>query len=197
MNYVMILTEGVTHTKKVTHKEVTHYHVDQARDQYSIAEAGLMAEEKERNEGNQTIFFTNSDADEAEAITDIKKPRKVNYQIHWRSEQNAEHWINLSATQEWISADSVQAIFMHQSIMKECVVKVVNKRRDENCSQDNLCLERTRSNTPKFWDHKNSDILRNPWETESKIADVELWPNSIRESQLGERGITKTSCSCR
>ena len=28
------------------------------------------------------IFFINSDADEAEAITDVKQPRKVNYQIH-------------------------------------------------------------------------------------------------------------------
>ena len=47
------------------------YHVGQARDQYSIAEAGLVAGGKERKEGMQTIFFTpldpfNSDADEAE-----------------------------------------------------------------------------------------------------------------------------------
>ena len=56
--------------------------MDQARDQNSIAEPGLVAEEKERKEGNQTFFFTNSDADEVEAVTDVKKSRKVNYQIH-------------------------------------------------------------------------------------------------------------------
>ena len=70
------------------------YSVGRARDQYSIAEAGLLAGGKERKEGRQTIFFTpldpfNSDADEAELITDIKKPRKVHYQSHWRLEQDA------------------------------------------------------------------------------------------------------------
>ena len=33
-----------------------------------------MTEEKEK-EGNHTIFFTNNDADEAETLTDLKKPR--------------------------------------------------------------------------------------------------------------------------
>ena len=79
-----------------------------------------------------------------------RQPRKVNYQIHWRSEQNAEYWILLSATQERILADSVYAIVVHQSMLEECVAKVV-KKGDESCSQDNLCLERTRSNTPTFY----------------------------------------------
>ena len=57
-------------------------YVDQARDQNSIAEAALVTGEKERKEGNQTISFTNNDADEAEEFTDLKKPRKLNYQIH-------------------------------------------------------------------------------------------------------------------
>ena len=57
----------------------------------------------ERKEGRQTIFFTrldplNSDANEAESITDIKKPRKVHYQIH--SEQDAVCWIHLSTAQD-------------------------------------------------------------------------------------------------
>ena len=63
-------------------KEGTHTllsHVDQARDQYSIVEVRLLAEEKECKEGNHTIFFTTSDTDKAEAITDPKKPRKVKY----------------------------------------------------------------------------------------------------------------------
>ena len=63
------------------------YHVGRARDQYSIAEAGLVAGGKERKEGRQTIFFTpldpfNSGASEPKLITDYKKPRKVHYQIH-------------------------------------------------------------------------------------------------------------------
>ena len=40
---------------------------------------------------------------------------------------------------------------------------------------------------------ENSDILRNPCETKIKFANVRLRPNSVRESQLVERGITRTS----
>ena len=65
-----------------------------ARDQYSIAETGLVAGGQERKEGRQTIFFTpfdpfNSDTDEADLITDIMKPRKIHYQMPWRPEQDA------------------------------------------------------------------------------------------------------------
>ena len=42
-------------------------------------------------------------------------------------------------------------------MLKECVVKVVNKSEDENYSQDNLYVERNRSNTPK---HLGSWLLR-------------------------------------
>ena len=57
------------------------YHVGRARDQYSIAEIGLVAGRQERKAGRQTIFSPplhpfNSGADEAESITDITKPRK-------------------------------------------------------------------------------------------------------------------------
>ena len=70
------------------------YHVGRAREQYSIAEIGLVAGGKERKEGRRTIFFTpldpfNSDADEAESITDTTKPRKVHYHMHWRPEHDA------------------------------------------------------------------------------------------------------------
>ena len=97
MNYVMILYKW----KRFT------YHVGRARDQYSIAEIGLLAGGKERKEGRQTIFFApldpfNSDADEAEAIADTATPRKVKYQIHWRPEQDAVHWIHfVQSTRCW------------------------------------------------------------------------------------------------
>ena len=69
------------------------------------AEIGFVAGGKERKEGRQTIFFTpldsfNSDADETESITEIKKPRKVQYQIHWRPEQDAVYWIHFSKAQD-------------------------------------------------------------------------------------------------
>ena len=111
------------------------YHVGRARDQYSIAEAGLAAGGKERKEGRQTIFFTpldpfDSDASEAELITDIKKPRKVHYQIHWRPEQDAVYWVHLSTAQDaglefWQTGSN--PIITYQSVPNECVVKVVSE----------------------------------------------------------------------
>ena len=56
--------------------------------------------------GECTICFDNN-ASEAEVITDTKKSRKVNHQIHWRPEQNAKYWIYLSATQKRILPDKV------------------------------------------------------------------------------------------
>ena len=110
-------------------------HVGRARDQYSIAEVGLVARGKEGKEGRQTIFFTpldpiNSDADKSESITDIKKPRKVLYQIRWKPEQDAVYWIHLSTAQDaglefWQTGSN--ATITCQSVPKECVVKVVSE----------------------------------------------------------------------
>ena len=71
MNYVMIPYRW----KRFIH------HVDRARHQYSIAEAGPVAGGKERKRRRQTIFFTpldpfNIDADEAELIADINKTKE-------------------------------------------------------------------------------------------------------------------------
>ena len=125
MNYVMILYKW----KRFL------YHVGRARDQYSIAEIGLVAGGKERKKVRQTIFFTpldpfNSDADEAESITDTTQPIKVQYQVHWRPEQDAVYWILLSTAQDaglefWQTGSN--AIFTFQSVPKECVVKVVSE----------------------------------------------------------------------
>ena len=125
------------------------YHVGRARDQYSIAEIGLVAGGTEREEGRQTIFFTpfdpfNSDAHEAESIADTTKPRKVEYQIRWRPEHDAVYWIHLSTAQDaglefWQTVSN--AIITYQSVPKECVVKVVSESGKENCSRDNSRLE--------------------------------------------------------
>ena len=57
-------------------------------------------------DGKCTISFDNN-ASEAEVITDKKKSRKMNHQIHWRPEQNAKYWIYSSVTQKRILADEV------------------------------------------------------------------------------------------
>ena len=51
---------------------------------------------------------------------------------------------------EFWHTKSLSHFFVPVSTLEECVVKVVIENKEENCSQDNLRLERTRSNTPKY-----------------------------------------------
>ena len=59
-------------------------------------------------------------------------------------------------------------------------------------AKDNLSLERTRSNIRNIWDHKNSDVLCKPRETESKLQmwdfdpilpESRNWPNGELQGQ--------------
>ena len=126
-------------------------HVGRPRDQCSIADAGPVAGGKERKEGRQTIFFTpldslNSDVNEAELITDIKKPRKVHNQIHWRPEQDAVYWVHLRSAQDaglefWRTGSNdhhyvpVRAERMRRD-------RSSAKAENENYSPDNSLLEK-------------------------------------------------------
>ena len=171
MNYVMILYKW----KRLI------YHVGRARCQYSIAEMGLLAGGKERKEGRQTIFFTpldpsNSDADEAEAIADTAKPRKVKYQIHWRLEQDAVCWIQLSTAQGaglefWLTGSN--AIITYQSVLKECVVKVVSESgKRELFARQLTPRERPKVTLRPSWVHTRSNTASMPRETDS---DLQAW----------------------
>ena len=81
------------------------------------------------------MFYTpldpfNSDANEAESITDTTKPRKVQYQTHGRLKQDAVYWFHLSTAQDaclefWQTSSN--AIITYQSVLKESVVKVVSE----------------------------------------------------------------------
>ena len=177
MNYVMIPYKW----KRLS------YHVRRARDQYSIAEIGLVAGGKERKEGRQTIFFTpldpfNSDADEAEAVADTAKPRKVKYQIHWRPEQDAVYWIHLSTAQDaglefWQTGSN--AIITYQSVPKECVVKVVSESGTRELFARQLTpRERAKVTLRPSWVHTRSNTVSKPLETESNFQALNSDPNA-------------------
>ena len=178
------------------------YHVGRARDQYSIAEIGLVAGGMERKEGRQTLFFTpldpsNSDADEAEAIADTAKPRKVKYQIHWRPEQDAVYWIHLSKAQDaglefWQTRSN--AIITYQSVPKECVVKVVSESgKREFFARQLTPRERPKVTLRPSWVHTRSNTVGMPLETESDLHAWNSDPNAsgsrIRPKKKVEQSI--------
>ena len=112
------------------------YHMGRTRDRYSIEDAGLVAGGKESKEGRQAIFLTpldpyHSDASEAAISMDLSKPRKVHYQTHWKPEQDAVYWVNLSMAQDcglkfWQTQS--HAIIVYHSLPKERVEKVVTEQ---------------------------------------------------------------------
>ena len=175
--------EGVTKKRSDIQREYTHSFCMWVKHEINIPLQKLDWWQKKKNVKKKSynllhqqrcrgcrIIYRSQEAEEGELSNSLKILNKMH------------------SIEERILADSVYAIITYQSMLKECVIKIVDTNEDENCSQDNLCLERTRSNTSKcFGTTKNSDILRNSWEAEIKIADADKSPNSIRESQLAER----------
>ena len=107
-----------------------------------------------------TICFDNN-ASEAEVITDTKKSRKVNHQIHsttWAKCKVLNLLVRNAETN--FGRQSLSHHYVPVSTLEECVVKVVKENGNENCSQDNLRLERTRCNTPKYKGTQNSDVCQ-------------------------------------
>ena len=176
-----------------------------ARDQYSIAEIGLVAGGKERKEGRQTIFFSplgpfNSDANEADSITDLKKPRKVKYQSHWRLEQDAVYWIHLSTAQDAgleFSQTSSNATITYQSVPKESVVKVVSESgKRELFARQLTPRERPKVTLRPSWIYERSNTVSMRRETESNLqawnsnptsSESREWPNKEIEQSIDLR----------
>ena len=190
VNYVLFHHKGWWHTQKkgVTQRmEVdTPYiyieggfshtlltYVDQARDQYSIAKAGLVAEE-ERKKGNQTILFTNSDADSRgrwiiKFIEDLNKMQSTEFYCPRRKN---EFWQTASTPSLCTSLCWKNA---SQKLSKK-ETRVVRKTTYVSKGPEVTLRHFTRSLGRR-----------------DQIADVELRPNSIRESQLAARGTTGTN----
>ena len=148
-----------------------------------------MAGGKEREEGRPTIFFIpldpfNSDADEAESMTDTTKPRTVQYQIHWRLEQDAVYWIHLSTAQDaglefWQTGSN--AINSYQIVPKECVVKVVSESgKRELFARQLTPRERPKVTLRPAWVHTRSNTVSMPRETESNLQARNSDPNASR-----------------
>ena len=127
----------------------------------------------------QIIFFTpldpfNSDADEAEIITGIKKPRKLNYQIHWRHEQDSVCWIHLSKAQDvgpdfWQTGSN--AIM---SVPKELRRKGCQRKWKERIVRQTTYLrKRTKSNTQSLMGSCEIQQIARASGNREQVADVE------------------------
>ena len=173
------------------------YHVGRARDQYSIAEAGLVAGGKERKEGRQTIFFTpldpfNSDAGEAELITDIKKPRKVQYQFHWRLEQDGSVLDSLVHSTRCWSRILASWFWCHYHV-PVCAKRMRRKGCQRTWKRELFARQLAPRERPKVtlrpsWVHARSSNASMP-QTESKLQTWNSNPKFIGESQLAESGV--------
>ena len=101
----------------------------------SITKSGLVAGGKESKEGRQTVFFTpldpfGSDAHEQEEPSeDCSRPRKVHCHSHWRNDQNAVYWVELSRAQDLrlqFGQTKSNVIIVHQSVPFRCIDRVVH-----------------------------------------------------------------------
>ena len=132
----------------------------------------------------------NIDADEAESITDTTKPRKGQYQIHWRPAQDAVYWIRLSTAQDagpelWQTGSD--ATITYQSVPKECVVKVVSESGKRKLFSRQLTpRERPKVPLRPSWVHTRSNTASMPRETESNLQAWNSDPNAS-----GSRSWTK------
>ena len=100
--------------------------------------------------GRCTICFDNS-ASEAKVIRDTKKSRKANHQVHWRPEQHVKE-TEFTCPQRWhefwqtkSKPSSCTSLYAWRMRCKSC-----QRKWKKSCSQDNLSLEKTRCNTPKY-----------------------------------------------
>ena len=121
---------------------------------------------KEEKQSSSLLDPCNSDADEAESITDTMKPRKVKCQIHWRSEQDAVYWIHLSTSQDadlefWETGSN--DIITYQSVPKECIVNVVSESgKIELFARQLTPRERPNATLRPSWVHTRSTTVSMP-----------------------------------
>ena len=181
------------------------YHVDRARDQYSLAEIGLVVGGKEREEGRQTIFFTsldpfNNDADEAESSTDTTKPSKVKYQIHWRIEQDVVSWIHLSTAHDaglefWQTG--AMPLLRSSLCPKNASSRLSAKVGKESCSRDSFTpRERPKLTLRPSWVHARSNTVSMPretdsnlqaWNSDSNASGSRTWPKEELQQSIDLR----------
>ena len=184
------------------------YHVGRARDQFSIAEIGLVAGGKERKEGRQTVFFTpllfTAMQMKQNLLQILRSQEKYNNKFIWRLEQ-AVYWIHLSTAQDaglefWQTGSN--AIITYQSVPKESVVKVVSESgKRELFTRQVTPRERPKVTLRPSWIYDRSNTVSMPRETECnlqawnsnpKSSESHKWPNEdIKQSiDLRVDGIT-------
>ena len=177
MNYVMIPYEW----KRFI------YHVGRARDENSSAEIGLVAGATERKEGRQTIFFTpldpfNSDADEAESITDTTKLRKgtVSNSLEiWTRCSVLDSFVHSTRCWSRILANGFQCHYYLPVCAKECVVKVVSESgKRELFARQQTPRERPKVTLRPSWVHTRSNTVSMLRETESNLQARNSDPNA-------------------
>ena len=171
-----------------------------ARDQYSITGIELVTGGKERKEKRQTIFFTpldrfNSDADEAESITSTTKLRKVQYQIHWRFEQDTVY-LFICPLHKMLVFNLANGFWCHY-YAPFCSQTMRRQECQRNWDERNVRETAHTSRTTKNNKHSNTQTIMGPNEVQywkhasgnrEEFASTELRPACCMETHLAEGG---------
>ena len=123
--------------------------MDWARNQCSIAEAGLVANKHFLYHGGCKIWplgVYSLSRQRCQRSRSNCRYKEMHHQIHRRPEQNATDWIYSPATQKRILAKSKPSL--RTSPPQECVLKVVQEYGNKNYSQ---LTPRKDQNTPKYF----------------------------------------------
>ena len=175
--------------------------MDRARDHYSTTEAGLLAERKEREEGvrsvhartegrqtlsSQLLIPFDNNASDAEVITDTKKSRKLNHKMQSPEFTCPQRRKEFRQTESEPSLRT--SLYAGRMRCKSCQ----RRWKRELFAKDNLSLERTKSNTPKYTGSQNSNVVSMPQETESNLltwnfdpipSESSNWPDEELQGQ--------------
>ena len=202
-----VTQKNVSHKEGVTHKGSTHTiyegthtllsYVDQARDQCSIAKAELWQKEKNvkkkimQSSSPTTMQTKQKNLQISRSwgrwilkfIEDLNKMQSIEFSCPRRRKQ---FW-------QTASTPSLRTCLCSKNSSWKLSIKVKTRiiRKTTYASKGPEVTLRNIEGLEGF------DVWCNSWETEIKIADVELWPSYIRESQLVERGITRTRSTCK
>ena len=124
-------SDSRTHWSK--YKEFV-FHRGCSYDTKSFLDEGLIAGEREKQGGRQSIFFTSfnlfgENLGEEAPSKSLREPRKVHYRSFWKLNQDAAFWVRLSSEHK-IKVKS-HAIVVNDHVPAACINRVISQNGEQ------------------------------------------------------------------